>query len=377
MELSASRPDDVEPSTATWYPSFVLWPFWDEMERRGVAASELARISGVRPSHRGDFFSTVSRHEAHAVFGAAADLLDDPALGLSVGRATDLTAYHLIGHVGLASATLPQAMKLVASLPLRVPLPMPTLERLSQGTMRYGFVGWDASLDRAPGARVEAEMIAVALYGFVLRFLDGRAPLPQVHFGFRAPADLAPYRSAFPSGAPEFEAGGTFLTFPRAALLARRSGIDEALAAPLLRVAEELYGGAANLTDDWTSRVRRLLRSQAAPRLVETRELAQRLGLSMRTLSRRLAREEASLSMLIDEELFARARVLLSNPQTTATEVSSALGYAELSSFFRAFRRWSGGQTPNGYRRHALDDERGDARLLDAATREALHKPPL
>jgi AraC-like DNA-binding protein len=50
---------------------------------------------------------------------------------------------------------------------------------------------------------------------------------------------------------------------------------------------------------------------------------------------------------LLDEALYERAQELLSGGASSA-QVAEELGYAELSSFYRAFRRWSDGRTPRG-----------------------------
>lgn len=77
--------------------------------------------------------------------------------------------------------------------------------------------------------------------------------------------------------------------------------------------------------------------------------LASRLGLSLRTLQRRVAALDTSVQVLIDEVRAATARQLLANPELTLFEISIALGYSTESAFRRAFRRWTG-QSPAGYR---------------------------
>jgi AraC family transcriptional regulator len=49
-----------------------------------------------------------------------------------------------------------------------------------------------------------------------------------------------------------------------------------------------------------------------------------------------------------------RARSLLQNPALSATEIGIQMGFREMSSFTRAFRRFTG-LTPTEYRRHRLD----------------------
>jgi AraC-like DNA-binding protein len=328
-------------------PRFMLRGFWDELDRRGVSPSELERASGVSPPRRGDFLSVVSEQDMHRLFEVGAQLSGDATLGLSVGRAMGATSFHLIGHIVLASATLPQAIKFAARAEPHVGMRAPRIKELGEGLLGFGLFGEERST--SPGARVEAEMSAVLMHDVALYFLDSRFRKPSVHFAFAAPSDWSAYRITFP-GELHFDAQGTFVSFPSKALRRRRSGADPTLLAQLFRLAEEQYAGA-DANEDWVSRVRRALRGHAAPRLVSADTLAEQFGVSARALSRRLAREGASLSGVMDDVLYERAQSLLRRPGATSARVAAALGYAELSSFFRAFRRWSGGLTPNAHRR--------------------------
>lgn len=153
----------------------------------------------------------------------------------------------------------------------------------------------------------------------------------------------------FPGGV-RFDGEGTFVYFPRAALAEARSGADAALLEQLSSLALEQYG-ASDSDDNWSNRVRSALRAQTTLRSTDANTLANQLGVSSRGLARRLAREGESLTRLLDEALYERARELLLRPELSVAQIAEALGYAELSSFFRAFRRWSGGLTPATFRR--------------------------
>ncbi len=71
-------------------------------------------------------------------------------------------------------------------------------------------------------------------------------------------------------------------------------------------------------------------------------EIARKLGMSERTLQRRLREEGRSFADVLDgvrRELAAR---YLADPQLAIYEVAFLLGYSDPSSFHRAFRRWTG-----------------------------------
>ncbi|MFL6107170.1 MAG: AraC family transcriptional regulator ligand-binding domain-containing protein [Marmoricola sp.] len=71
------------------------------------------------------------------------------------------------------------------------------------------------------------------------------------------------------------------------------------------------------------------------------------LGLSDRTLRRRLAAEGTSFQALLDQVRSSFARRLLDSGALGVEEVAHRLGYAEASSFIQAHRRWHG-STPTG-----------------------------
>ncbi|MFL6022426.1 MAG: helix-turn-helix domain-containing protein, partial [Marmoricola sp.] len=75
--------------------------------------------------------------------------------------------------------------------------------------------------------------------------------------------------------------------------------------------------------------------------------VAAALGLSDRTVRRRLAADGTSFQELLDQVRSALARRLLDSGALSVEEVAHRLGYAEASSFIQAHRRWHG-STPTG-----------------------------
>ncbi|MER2560426.1 MAG: helix-turn-helix domain-containing protein [Myxococcaceae bacterium] len=137
------------------------------------------------------------------------------------------------------------------------------------------------------------------------------------------------------------------VVFPLGALSRTLRGHDPGVSKFLARYLDERLErlapeSAARLTQGG---IERLLAS-AVPATLGA--VAKSLGLSARTLQRRLASEGQSFDELLDETRRARALSLLSTRASLA-EVAFALGYADQSSFQRAFRRWTR-QTPRAWR---------------------------
>ena len=76
---------------------------------------------------------------------------------------------------------------------------------------------------------------------------------------------------------------------------------------------------------------------------------AARLAMSVRTLQRRLMQGGTSYIELVRKTREELARHYVINTNISYTEIGFLLGFAEPTSFFRAFREWTGG-TPDAMR---------------------------
>lgn len=77
--------------------------------------------------------------------------------------------------------------------------------------------------------------------------------------------------------------------------------------------------------------------------------IATQLGTSVRTLQRRLTEQNLSFQTLVDEARRQLAEKLLAETRYSLAEVAFLTGFAEQSTFTRAFKRWAG-QTPRSFR---------------------------
>ncbi|MFN9357731.1 MAG: helix-turn-helix domain-containing protein, partial [Alphaproteobacteria bacterium] len=84
-----------------------------------------------------------------------------------------------------------------------------------------------------------------------------------------------------------------------------------------------------------------LMARQRRTRLCED-DAAHELGLSRRTLVRRLSASGTSFRQMLDAELKARARAMLDEGSLSRTQMADALGFEDPTSFSRACRRWFG-----------------------------------
>jgi AraC-like DNA-binding protein len=78
--------------------------------------------------------------------------------------------------------------------------------------------------------------------------------------------------------------------------------------------------------------------------------LARAMRMSERTLRRRLSERGTSYQTLLDELRAEQARKWVGSSSDPVDQIAQRLGFADTSSFFHAFKRWTG-QTPTQFRR--------------------------
>jgi AraC-like DNA-binding protein len=123
---------------------------------------------------------------------------------------------------------------------------------------------------------------------------------------------------------------------------------DPYLHGTLRRSVEEL-GLLRSPADALELAIRARLRDALADRGADMHRMARLLGMSVRTLQRRLGSSGRSWSDVVEAFRRDEAARLLSGP-TPLVDVAARLGYRDQSAFTRAFRRWTG-QTPAQWRR--------------------------
>lgn len=96
-------------------------------------------------------------------------------------------------------------------------------------------------------------------------------------------------------------------------------------------------------------RVKRIMKRSLAGGRPDIQPIARELGMSGRTLQRRLTDENTSFKRLLTEARHEQACEYLTDPSLDTKEIAFLLGYEDLNSFYRAFRQWEG-DTPTKWR---------------------------
>ncbi len=101
--------------------------------------------------------------------------------------------------------------------------------------------------------------------------------------------------------------------------------------------------------DSCTAQVSHIISKRLGRAELDVQSIAEEIGLSPRTLQRRLAQEGTSLRGLVRRHRSQVVDRLLKDRKTKMTVIAHDVGYSDATTFSRAFKSWSG-ETPRDHR---------------------------
>ena len=314
------------------------------VERAGVSKAEFVRAARIQPGWLESDDVRLRRAEVLELCRVALELTGDPALGLHWGEWLTANAFNLVSHLLAHASTLQQAVETLHRFGHLLTDQVP-VELVDDGdTVELRCL--DASDQALPTRRLNAEMLMLGLLRLVQHFGGPSTKIERACFEYPAPSYRAEYTRLF-DGKEHFDQPFTALAFDRALLRARSPQKDEDLYATLSDVAERRLHRMKG-REAYAVRVRQHLLQQPAPHRVAMEPVARTLGVSVRTLHRRLEEEGHAYATLANDAAALVAERLLDEGRTIQ-EAAHAMGFSKVSSFHRAFRRWTG-TTPSAFR---------------------------
>jgi AraC-like DNA-binding protein len=195
-----------------------------------------------------------------------------------------------------------------------------------------------------------AEVALVGLFRIIRRF-RADAHIDYVAFEYNAPDYEREYARVFERCA-RFDQPFTGLCFDDQLMTTAAPHPDAELHQALRVFATRRI---RQLTDQlpYAARVLDVLVWQRASTDMSMQNVARALGVSMRSLRRHLIAEGKTYANLMHEALASIAKSYLLDERRSIKETACQLGFADSTSFHRAFKRWTG-LTPAEYRRQQL-----------------------
>ena len=351
MRLAGPPPMQRAPTISTLCLAFELAAF----ESLRLDVNRILGLAELTRDKVSDPHGRVTLDTRFRWWAAALRVSGDPALGLRVGESLSVGALGSFEYLLRNSESLSQVLAR-ASEYMSLIDEAGVLELLRDGDdaiLRVSRKGGH------PNTPPEVHCLFAALLK-VIRSEWAPAQLSAVRFAHAAPTDVAVFARHY--GCPvRFGQDHNEILFP-ATLLAMGPGHADRNLARILEehvrhLVSQLPAGDPFLLSVRTEMAKQI--DRGAPR---ASTLARTLRMSERTLRRRLDSEGTSYNALLDELRRDLARRYVAETRDGFEAVADRLAFADASTFFRAFKRWTG-MTPAQFRERAKEGAKVGSRV--------------
>jgi AraC-like DNA-binding protein len=290
-----------------------------------TSAQVLDRTVRVEVRHQIDFLNLV------------AQAVEDPFLGFHLAQACDLRELGLLYYVAASSKTMGDAWRRASRYTSVVNEGL-RLQYVEGHDVRlvFAYVGVPRHIDRH---QIEFSMTALTRLSRQLTSRESMASCIQ--FTHRRNEDASEL-SAFFGCAVEFGATADQATFDQTFRDIPVISADSHLNQLLIAYGEEVLARRAANRASFRSQVENAMVPLLPHGAVRAGEIARTLGVSQRTLARRLAVEGATFTDVLEGLRSDLARQYLADEGLMISQVAWLLGYREISAFTHAFKRRTG-----------------------------------
>lgn len=320
------------------------------MRTVGVNADDVLQEIGMDPALLEGGYSRYSQADVSKLWRKAIDLTGDPNFGFKVAAEVRPATFHVVGYSMSCSATLAQALRRFAYYcRLISDSATATLTEIqNQVILEFHF-----DTGGAPPIYQTVDTVVASVLSYMRWIANERVVPVEVSFSHQ-PAGNSEAHWEFYGCPVRFHEAQCRIVFRKEDLDRRILSSDEELAS--------LLDGAANrhleqrMAGRFATRVRDLMIAQLPHEVPSKAETARLLGMTERTLLRRLKVEGTTFADVLRQLREEMAFQYLQRGMTLS-EVAYLLGFSDNGTFSRAFKQWTGRRPSEIYR----EDLRTDA----------------
>lgn len=316
--------------------------FWHAVEHRGLrpaAVLKQARLPATLHHHPSAIMSTA---QLFAIWRAIEALSGDAGFGIRMASETS-TATHKLAF--LAASYAEDYRDAIARLVRFKPLCSPDELLCEERNGRAVFtIEWPLGTEPEPNLSVDASFAMVVELG---RRGTGHV-LSPIGIEFTRAGPSTDFHDAFFGCPIRFGASRNRIILASADLDRRfvehNPELLQMLTPALSEAKRDLEAGSS-----FVDQVKSVLKRAMASGRPEVDDVGREMGMSRRTLQRRITAEGMTFRSLLDEARRELGIQLLADPAARVDEIACFLGYGDTNSFYRAFKEWTG-MTPMRWR---------------------------
>lgn len=342
-EGGEANPAPDMPHNSALSPSIYMKRLLEVASEFGVDRARVLKIIDMSDEalDSSDIYYTIDQHVAS--LKAIQDAVQIPGLGLLVGRRISIADLGILGYAMLSSSTFRKAMDIAIKFQS---ITDPVLH------IRYVVEDDEVSVVVEPLVllgrtyRYDVEQTLAIWQRILENFFGTKAGAKGIRVTWEEPAYAGMYRElfrcpvSFACAANEFRFAKHLLDVPLSLANDHAARICEEECARLLKTVDQGH----TILDS----VRRIM-INAPGRFPDLPEVASKLRVSPRNLSRRLAELNVSFREISQEVRMGIASQYLADTSLSVEQIGFLVGYGESSNFHRAFKRHTG-LTPLDYR---------------------------
>lgn len=316
-----------------------------DLLERGFSARQVFAGTGFGPDLLGQSKPVAAFEEIAAFFEHAAALTGDDTLGFRRGTKREMRRVGLICYVGMASPTIRTALVNMA----RYRRVFSDALEIDLGALdSEGLLRWHFKVPSEIRRRQYVEFGASGLVHELRKASNRNFPLVAASFSHARKTNLAEFDRFFGCKV-QFGTARNTLTFSQAVLDSPMATADDQLYSVLVDHCDLVLNSKSKNLPAIIVDVERAIADRLASGTAAQEDVARDLGMSARTLARRLSDEQTSFQKILEQFRKSLASNYLKDSDLSLAEIAFLLGYSGLSSFSEAFKRWTG-QSPGQYR---------------------------
>lgn len=316
-----------------------------ELGAEGISVRDLFARTGVDPAELEDAHARISHRQRLAIYRNAKRLAKRSDIGLLAGARQRISDYGIYGYAMVSSRTFGDALLFCLDhVTMAGPAVRQISFRIEDGTTAIlRSHGLDALGDLLPFA---AEFWRSSMTALFSRVLESPFPTKRMTFPFSAPVHWRNYERLF--NCPiDFNADRMEWHFDAKVLDLSCPNANPITA----KICQHVCGTLMTEHPGESELVRRIRATylNSPNRFPAAAEIAGELGVSLRTFHRRLAQDGLSYQFIIDEMRRSLSTELLENTRMAIDQVAERVGFADATSFRKAFKKWTD-RSPSDFR---------------------------